>query len=121
MLFDGGFEVHGSCPLGTYSETLSCLQSLIFLGANTLQRSLWRVFVLISFDAEMANTNDLAGLEKALNKNDKIDLARTDTFVERAEELMNKQLPEKHEHNTETEKMVAFDRRNSSSMLDASK
>nr|CEL78080.1 TPA: hypothetical protein BN1205_070160 [Toxoplasma gondii VEG] len=69
----------------------------------------------------MAKPNDLAGLEKALNKNDKIDLARTDTFVERAEELMNKQLPEKHEHNQETEKMVAFDRRNSSSMLDASK
>ncbi|KFG51059.1 hypothetical protein TGFOU_219690 [Toxoplasma gondii FOU] len=72
-------------------------------------------------DTEMAKPNDLAGLEKALNKNDKIDLARTDTFVERAEELMNKQLPEKHEHNQETEKMVAFDRRNSSSMLDASK
>ncbi|CBZ55668.1 conserved hypothetical protein [Neospora caninum Liverpool] len=70
----------------------------------------------------MATPTDLAGLQQALNKNDKFDLTRTDSFVEKAEELLRQQLPEKHEHDKEaTEKMVAFDRRNSAMSLDNAK
>ncbi|PFH37566.1 hypothetical protein BESB_040240 [Besnoitia besnoiti] len=70
----------------------------------------------------MSSPQEFASIEQALNKNDAYDLKKMDTFVDKAEMLETKRLPEKHEHDKEaTGKMVAFERRNSAAGAESRK